>query len=97
MKRKSIQLLCIALLGACSVFSQKTSSIELPAKRTSQIVKIDGLLDEPAWKDAAMMTDLIEFRPTMGAREQYETRSETWLMYDDAGIYFGGLNTLLLP
>ncbi|MEI9808602.1 MAG: DUF5916 domain-containing protein [Bacteroidota bacterium] len=44
----------------------------------------------PAWKDAALMTDLIEFRPKMGAKEQYENRSETWLMYDNEGIYFGG-------
>ena len=63
---------------------------ELPAKRTSQHVKIDGLINEPAWKDAALMTDLVEFRPKMGAVERYEVRTEAYLMYNDQGIFFGG-------
>ena len=53
-------------------------------------VKIDGLLKDSAWKDAALMTDLIEFRPKIGDKENYEARTEAWLMYDDNGIYFGG-------
>ncbi len=40
---------------------------ELPAKRTTQPVKIDGLINDAAWKDAAMMTNLVEFRPKMGS------------------------------
>ena len=53
-------------------------------------MKIDGILNDAAWKDAAMMTDLVEFRPKIGDKENYETRTESWLMYDDRGIYFGG-------
>jgi hypothetical protein len=90
MKRKPIQLLCIALLTSGFLFAQRLAPRQLPAIRTTKIVKIDGLVNDEAWKDAALMTDLVEFRPTMGAKEKYETRSETWLMYDDAGIYFGG-------
>jgi hypothetical protein len=88
--RRPLYLLCLAWLIPGYIFSQAPAPKQLPAKRTTQPVKIDGLLNEPAWKDAALMTDLIEFRPTMGAKEKHETRSETWLMYDDAGIYFGG-------
>jgi hypothetical protein len=62
----------------------------LPAKRTNQRVRIDGLLTDSAWKDASMMTDLVEFRPKIGDREEYSNRTEAWLMYDDEGIYFGG-------
>jgi hypothetical protein len=90
MKRKLIQLLCLGLFYSGYIFSQAIMPKELQAKRTSQPVKIDGLVNEAAWKDAAMMTDLVEFRPKMGAKEQYENRSETWLMYNDEGIYFGG-------
>ena len=36
------------------------------------------------------MTDLVEFRPKMGDKEDYRNRTETWLMYNDEGIYFGG-------
>jgi hypothetical protein len=87
-RRLSLVLCLLAVSGF--VFSQTIQPRQLEAKRTKQPVKIDGLLDEPAWKDAALMTDLIEFRPTMGAKESYENRTETWMMYDDAGIYFGG-------
>ena len=89
LRRLSLPL-CIAVLFSGAVFSQSTSPRQLEAKRTVQPVKIDGLLNDPAWKDAALMSDLVEFRPTMGKKESYENRTEMWLMYDDAGIYFGG-------
>jgi hypothetical protein len=89
MKKHAFLLPAALLISAC-IFSQATSRKELAAKRTTQHVKIDGLLNEPAWKDAAMMAGLVEFRPKMGATESFENRSETWLMYDDEGIYFGG-------
>jgi hypothetical protein len=73
-----------------TVNAQTAVPRQLPAKRTTQRVKIDGLLNDSAWKDAAMMTDLVEFRPKMGAKEDYPNRTETYLMYDDEGIYFGG-------
>lgn len=79
-------LLCIAFAG----LTQTTTALQLAARRTKLPVKIDGLINEPAWKDAAMMTNLIAFRPKVGAPEDYENRSETYLMYDDQGIYFGG-------
>jgi hypothetical protein len=72
------------------VYSQITVPKILPAKRTTLPVKIDGILTDSAWKDAAMMTDLIEFRPRIGDKENYNARTEAWLMYDDNGIYFGG-------
>jgi len=92
--KHSAQLL-IAILTVISflpsfVFSQNPSPRILPAKRTTERVRIDGLLTDSAWKDAAMMTDLVEFRPKIGDREEYSNRTEAWLMYDDEGIYFGG-------
>jgi hypothetical protein len=63
---------------------------ELPAKRTTKPVKIDGLINDEAWKEAALMTNLVEFRPKMGAVEAYEVRTEAYLMYNDEGIFFGG-------
>jgi len=71
-------------------YSQNSQPRTLPAKRTNRAVKIDGQLTDSAWKDAALMTDLIEFRPKIGDKEEYSNRTEAWLMYDDRGIYFGG-------
>ena len=70
--------------------AQAPARKELPAKRTTQTVKIDGLINDAAWKDAATMTNLVEFRPKMGAVEAHEVRTETYLMYNDEGIFFGG-------
>src|SRR4026208_830534 len=63
---------------------------ELAAKRTTQKVKIDGLINDDAWKDATIMTDLIEFRPVVGDKENPANKTVSYLMYDDEGIYFGG-------
>src|SRR5690242_12854400 len=62
----------------------------LEAKRTTGTVKIDGLLNDTTWKHAALMTDLIEFRPKIGAIENPATKTLAYLMYNDEGIYFGG-------
>ena len=70
--------------------AQAPAPKELPAKRTTQPVKIDGLINDAAWKDAAIMTNLVEFRPKMGAVEAHDVRTETYLMYNDEGIFFGG-------
>jgi len=83
-------VLSIIVFHPSFVFSQTNSPRILPAKRTSFPVKIDGILTDSAWKNAAMMTDLVEFRPKIGDKEEYSNRTEAWLMYDDQGIYFGG-------
>ena len=83
--------LCIIFfLAALNCAAQTTIPKVLPAKRTTGTVTIDGSLKDAAWKDAAMMTDLVEFRPKIGALENYGTRTESYMMYSDEGIFFGG-------
>jgi Domain of unknown function (DUF5916) len=67
-----------------------TGPKQLPAKRTTQKITIDGLLNDDAWKDAAMATDFVEFRPKVGAKEEEASKTVTYLMYTNDGIYFGG-------
>ncbi len=90
MKFKTNLTLGVSLFLSLTSFSQSPVPKQLPAKRTTQPVKIDGLLDDAAWKDAAQMTELIEFRPKVGAVENPETKTVSYLMYNDEGIYFGG-------
>lgn len=90
MKYKTNLLAGGLILLSVASYSQAPVPKTLPAKRTTQKVKIDGLINDSAWRDAALATGLIEFRPKVGAPEENITRSETYLMYDDAGIYFGG-------
>ncbi|HET9429941.1 MAG TPA: hypothetical protein VFO70_02135, partial [Chitinophagaceae bacterium] len=68
----------------------QTTTLRLPAQRTSLPVKIDGNLSDSAWSQAAIMTNLVEFRPTEGIRENDGNRTITYLMYNDEGIFFGG-------
>jgi len=70
--------------------SNKNVTLALEAKRTTSIVKVDGVLNDTAWKQAALMTGLVEFRPKIGALENPATKTVAYLMYNDEGIYFGG-------
>jgi len=90
MKIKTNVTLGVSLALCLCANAQSPAPKELPAKRTVKTVKIDGLINEEAWKDAAVMTNLIEFRPKVGAVEAPETKTIAYLMYDDEGIYFGG-------
>src|SRR5688500_6115891 len=90
MKHKTNLAFLGMLLLTVFVNAQTSGPKELPAKRTTQKIRIDGLITDDAWKDAPMMTNLVEFRPKMGAVEAYEVRTETYLMYNDEGIFFGG-------
>jgi len=90
MNNKTNLALAGMILLAHTLAAQIPAPRELVAKRTSQKVKIDGLIDDPAWKEAARMDSLIEFRPKVGALENPATKTIAYLMYDDEGIYFGG-------
>ena len=90
MNHKTNLSLAGMLLLTLFVNAQTVSRKDLPAKRTTQTVKIDGLITDAAWKDAALMTDLVEFRPKMGTVEPHDVRTEAYLMYNDEGIFFGG-------
>lgn len=72
------------------ISAQAPAPRSLQAKRTEGKVKIDGILNDAAWKDAAVMTDMVEFRPTVGRHEDFANRTIAYLMYSDEGIYFGG-------
>lgn len=87
-KAGSILLMFVFVTITC--FSQSQQIRILKANRTIKPVKIDGLVDDDAWKDAAIMDSLIEFRPQVGAMERKENRTVCYLMYNDEGIYFGG-------
>ena len=82
---------CLFLFCVNGIISAQTPAPKtLQAKRTEGKIKIDGILNDTAWKDAAVMTDMIEFRPTVGRPEDYADRTIAYLMYSDEGIYFGG-------
>lgn len=65
------------------VAGQKT----LQALSVTTAPKIDGKLDDPAWKSAEIATDFIVFQPTFGKASAQKT--EVKLVYTDEAIYIG--------
>jgi hypothetical protein len=89
MKTKLLVQCILAALVPTLVFPQATPK-SLPAKRTTATFKIDGKLDEAAWKDAPAALGYTEFRPTPFRLEDTANRTEAWLLYSDEGIYLAG-------
>ncbi|HVT86336.1 MAG TPA: DUF5916 domain-containing protein [Chitinophagaceae bacterium] len=75
----------LSLLLICSqLFSQVKT---LQAVKIAQAPKIDGNLDDAAWKDAPIATDFIESFPTFGLKASQKT--EVRIVYDNNAIYVG--------
>ena len=55
--------------------------------RTETAPAIDGLLDDPVWKNAALIDDLTQVEPIEGAAPSQ--RTEVRILYDSNFIYFG--------
>jgi hypothetical protein len=68
--------------------SQKnTGARRIQVVRVTHEIKIDGLLDEPAWSLAQPATDFLQQQPTEGVPAS--ERTEVRVLYDDKNIYFG--------
>ena len=78
----------LSLLTAISYAQQPAKSI--PAQRTTTLIKIDGILNEPDWKNAPSALGFTEFRPTPFKAEDTAKRTEVYILYSDEGIYLGG-------
>ncbi len=76
-------------LIAVSLFAQQPAKL-IPAQRTTSIIKIDGIINEPEWKTAPAALGYTEFRPTPFKKEDTANRTEVYMLYNDEGIYLGG-------
>lgn len=82
-----LQILCLSTL---LTFAQAPAPKQLPAKRTTAAIKIDGLIDEAAWKDVQPATDFFEWRPNPGVIENPANKTVVYLLYDNTSVYIGG-------
>ena len=60
----------------------------LPARRTTASITLDGRLDEAAWKTAEVATNFIQVQPQTGQPAVDQT--EVMVLYDDTNLYVGG-------
>ena len=83
-------LISLFVLYATSAFSQTPQPKSIPAKRTTAIIKIDGDLEEVAWKEAVPATNFVEWQPAFGKVEDSTNRTFIYLLYDNTSVYIGG-------
>ena len=72
----------------CSTLqSQSKDRKILNIQRTTTPPKIDGILNDEAWKDAEIATKFVQFRPEIGNIPPEDQRTEVKVTYDDQAIY----------
>ena len=85
--------LCGALVVPCASAApgQQPPPVEAarsaPVTATTAPITIDGALDEPIWRTAATIGDLIQRQPAEG--RQPTERTEVTLLYDQDHLYIG--------
>jgi len=90
-KVKIFIVLCF-LIFAQSVFTQVTDSIfrkKINISKVTESPRIDGVLDDIAWKNAAIAANFVERTPVNGRPEPDHLKTEVKIVYDNLGIYFG--------
>lgn len=87
MKKFTLALL-VSLLGLYA-YSQPpaTGKKQLDALRVATPITIDGILNEPAWTEAANADQFVQFEPNPGVPPTSDT--EVKVIYDNSGIYIG--------
>ncbi|MBI2187260.1 MAG: carbohydrate binding family 9 domain-containing protein [Acidobacteria bacterium] len=60
---------------------------QITARRAARAPVVDGVLDEPAWRDAAMFDTFTQQEPTDGAPAT--ERTEVRILYDAEHLYIG--------
>ena len=84
-----MRILLFLLFFSATALAQ-TPVRKLPAQRTTASFKIDGELNESAWKEALPATNFIEWRPTPGKQEDSTSKTVVYLLYDNTSVYIGG-------
>jgi hypothetical protein len=76
-----------ATANAQEVFPPPSEPRRVAASRVQEVIRIDGVLDEPAWAVAAVANGFVQAEPVQGdpAREATEVR----VLFDDDYFYVG--------
>lgn len=79
--------LALGFLVAFASIGQQVNRKTVYINKTDQLIKIDGQLNEQAWKEAIPAKDFIQTFPYDSAQSQ--TQCEIYLTYDKNNIYIG--------
>ncbi|MYK69358.1 MAG: hypothetical protein F4020_07440 [Gammaproteobacteria bacterium] len=76
-----------ALQEAQAAYAGIAGETEVSVPRLEQAADIDGFLDEPAWREASVLTGFSQYEPVDQRPAADTTRVLVW--YSPTGIYFG--------
>lgn len=80
-------LLAAALLATPPVHHGRSGDTAVRPPRADVVVTIDGVLDEPVWREAAVLTGFSQFAPQDGVAAEDSTEILVW--YSATAIHFG--------
>ncbi len=92
MNRLTFVSIIIIFNSFSNCFAQSNDSIQRKKINISRVVespKIDGILDDAAWENAAIADGFVERNPVNGRPIPDSLKTEVKIVYDDLGIYFG--------
>ena len=76
-----------AMQEAQAAYAGTAGETEVSVPRLEQDADIDGFLDEPAWREASVLTGFSQYEPVDQRPAADTTRVLVW--YSPTGIYFG--------
>lgn len=84
-----LKAVCLCVLLSTAGYGQ-TEKRNLPAKRINTTIKVDGILDDAAWKDAPVADKFTMLRPEPFKPENPDNATQIYFVYNNEGIYVGG-------
>ena len=84
-----LYLLCFLLLSNVVFAQNNAATYQLNIKKLNEIVRLDGILDEPFWEDIETASDFWMNFPVGGTLVDNEFQTSVKIAYDDDFIYLG--------
>ena len=80
-------LLVLQATNGAPVFHGRSGQTAVPPPRVEATARVDGVLDEPVWAQAAVLTGFSQYRPVDGRPAEDSTEVRVW--YAPDAIWFG--------
>ena len=68
--------------ATAAVYSGRNAATRVRAPRLETVTQVDGVLDEPVWRDAAILTGFTTYNPVDGRPAQDSTEVRIWYAPD---------------
>ncbi len=89
MNKSPMIRLCCFIAFAFALLTNTTLSAQIKAVYTDDPIRIDGILNEPAWEQTEVIDDFTQRELIEGAEPT--ERTEIRVVFDDNNLYIGGI------